>query len=218
MVETILFTAEFNERRENWTTVSHALGAGSIFNCIDIQMLGNTDQRLLILERAARDRFFNSDGEETADENHLKVVHEGILNQERFAFANLWIFGLYEVLRRTREQLWSNAGYVLHTMPRGFPAPYDLLNDLYWDLEVLRTPLAKHSVKNFGIYKNEAHTAQTMFNLATGSAVWAVFCPKREKIVELVRKEIADEFLRIGLMIAQAKNETTDFDHEKGTD
>ncbi len=65
-------------------------------------------------------------------------------------------------------------------------------------------PLAKHQVKSPQGPKNkqkEPHNAELMFNPASGSMAWAVYCPKRQNFIELVRQEIADDFLRIASLV-----------------
>jgi hypothetical protein len=202
MVEAILFSPEFNERRGKWVDASYGICGPNILDTMDIQSLGNADQRLRILEIANRTRFERTDPTIVPDGTDLKFIYECFMQSELQAFSQLWIMGLYEMLRRLGENIGAKRDKT-DGITR-FPKPFDHCEKLFWDLEVLRMPLAKHQAKDLkgpSSKQKEPHSAELMFNPDTGSMAWAVYCPKRQQRIELVRQEISDEFLRIALIV-----------------
>jgi len=209
MVETILFTPEFNERRGKWVDASFCICASNAFDMVDIQALGNADQRLRVLEAAHKVRLEKIDPLIIPDGNDLTFIYESMMLSELQAFSQLWIMGLYETLRRLSKTI--GAKYDKSSGMTCFPKPFDHLNQMFWDLEVLRVPLAKHEVKDPkgpNSKQKQPHNAQLMFNPATGSMAWAVYCPRRQDFIELVRQEIADEFLKIAAVVKEERLST----------
>jgi hypothetical protein len=198
----VIISPFYNTRRGQWVDASYTLCGGSFPITMDIQQLGLVENRLLIWEEDAKRIHDNHDNPDRPVLNLIETISEDLAFSELVAFSKLWIFGIYEILRTIKDKMWSECPEMRTS---GFPAPLQYFDDLYHTLEVLRVPLAKHEIK--GGKRDDEHHATLLYHPELGSTVWAVYHPKKKRYVELIRREIGDEFLRLA-MIVKAERDT----------
>lgn len=105
------------------------------------------------------------------------------------ALTRMWLFALYEALRAYRTACRrTKATDAWH--------PFE---ELFADLNAIRSPLAKHEVAG----KKERHVTQATFDSGLGVG-WSYFDPRSDSYKQTSRREIADRFLRIAASIAGA--------------
>jgi hypothetical protein len=140
-----------------------------------IQDLGFVEANLLQIEERLPAIFARQQTQ--APESPL--LPEDVLPSQAMALSRLWLFGLYESMRTYR------------TAVRGKPVawqPFDVLN---YTLNVVRAPLAKQQVAG----ETTDHIPDTIFQPATGRVGWKVFDPKIKSFRDVLRIDLADEFL-----------------------
>ena len=98
------------------------------------------------------------------------------------AHSELWILGLYEVLRTLKET--------------GTPR-FDPLRHLFHKLELLRIPIAKHEVKRVKGQGTVIHYPTHFWNPETGHSGWNVVDRATGDSLLLFRTPLADEFLAL---------------------
>lgn len=127
--------------------------------------LGYAERRLLQMEQQ-----IGTTGEEAERQE---------LTMECFAHSKLWIFGLYEIVRVVKQ---SN------------PAKFAALKSIFYDLAVLRMPLAKHEVKGSG---EKQHYPSVLWFPDLRRVGWHVLDPANNVSRTLTRTGIANEFLSL---------------------
>jgi hypothetical protein len=95
----------------------------------------------------------------------------------------LWVFGLYEVLRVFKETETNR---------------FEPLRDLFWRLEILRMPLAKHEVKHMaGKGAPSPHYPTSAWEPESGRVGWISHDPRTGESRVVTRHEFADAFLSL---------------------
>lgn len=110
-----------------------------------------------------------------------KPVRDTLL-MECSAHSIMWIFGLYEVLRKIRDIKTSQ---------------FDSLEELFQKLEVIRMPLAKHEVKTWPKYRKKLYYPTSVWSAEDGRVGWHVFDPVSRASETFLRTDLADEFLSL---------------------
>lgn len=137
-----------------------------------VQNLGYAERILLELETKIA---------QLAQDQSMKNRCDRLL-MECSAHSELWILGLYEVLRTIRET----------DIPRFGP-----LQPLFQKLEWLRMPIAKHELKKVKGKDTSVYYPTHFWNPETGHSGWSTFDPNTGKSLLLFRTPLADEFLAI---------------------
>ncbi|MCE3232522.1 MAG: hypothetical protein K0R98_779 [Rickettsiaceae bacterium] len=159
---------------------------------IEIQKLGQCEVLILDMESKIEEAILSHTSGHTGLHKHQ--IENIYLDAQINGFSQYWIYGLYETLRTFKESLCKKSGVSKQTFPEG---EFECLNNLFFDLEVLRTPLAKHDIAHSGKYygKTVKHNAIEVTNPNDGTIGWQVYCPERKDNIVLTRRQIADRFL-----------------------
>ena len=169
--------AEFENRWPVWIECAKRLLCdGDPYIPQSIENLGIAERMLLQMETDLKSES-------------RKQVRDALLS-ECSAHSILWVFGLYEVLRKVREMKIAQHGQ---------------LERLFQKLEVIRMPLAKHEVKSAPQYRKKLYYPTSVWSLENGWVGWHVFNPVSETNEVFYRTELANEFLTI-TAITQAES------------
>src|SRR5271157_5402897 len=115
---------DYASRKELWIRSALWLNFNEgPFIALSVQDLGYAERWLLEMEERIAS---------VANAGGSSAEHENLI-MECSAHSKLWILGLYEIVRLVRE---TN------------PLKFEILKELFHELEILRMPLAKHEVKN----------------------------------------------------------------------
>lgn len=173
MTTAVAIPSDYRRRKHLWINASLWLFSNERPTVASsIQHLGYAERILLELEaEIAR----------LASDQLMKNRRDRLL-MECSAHSELWIFGLYEVLRTIKET--------------GTPR-FDPLRPLFQKLEWLRMPIAKHELKRVKGKDTVVHYPTHFWNLETGHSGWTVFDPNTGKSSLLFRTPLADEFLAL---------------------
>ena len=177
---TAAISIDYRKRKRLWINASLRLGSNERPTVASsIQNLGYAERILLELEAEIAN---------LASDHSMKRRRDWLL-MECSAHSELWILGLYEVLRTLKET--------------GTPR-FDPLRSLFHKLELLRMPIAKHEmadarhegkrVKGRGTV---IHYPTHFWNQETGHSGWNVFDRATEESLFLFRTPLADEFLAL---------------------
>jgi len=110
-----------------------------------------------------------------------KPVRDALL-MECSAHSILWVFGLYEILRKVQEV----------KMPQ-----HSQLEELFQKVGVIRMPLAKHEVKSQPQFRDKLYYPTSVWSPENGWVGWHVFNPLSEANEVFFRTGLANEFLSI---------------------
>ena len=142
---------------------------GNPFLMLDVQMLGHAEAPLLDFEGVLGELLKNNDN----NEDTMLFMTQCV------ALSILWVFGLYEPLRKVR----------------GSGVNFSSLSDLYHDVSVIRMPLAKHEVKSAPGFRAKHHYPVGIHNPGTGQVGWRAFDPNAKVLREFYRADMANRFL-----------------------
>ena len=154
---------------------------------MDIQLLGDTEAQILKWEQENL-KVLNGYVEEGPFKKFFYIKHS-YFSQKLLGFSKYWVFGLYEILRKNRDILRQKNK---ETSEQIYPNIYDIFNEVLWDIELIRMPLAKYEAAKI---KNSTHWARIMTNIDTGSCSWEVYCKRSDDYRIISRKEISEKFL-----------------------
>lgn len=164
-----------------WIQASFALSRAVPFFMMDVQQLGQTEAYLLDIEEHFKKQYKRMNNGEPI--NHDV---DAMLMNRLVGFSKYWVFGLYELLRTLRE---------VTTQPqqkKSFHPPYDVFESLFWDIEILRMPLAKYEVAKINGIQ---HWPSLRFYPDYGCCGWEVFCKKSNGLRVISRVELSNGFL-----------------------
>lgn len=160
---------EFQKRQPLWNRCSERLLCnGDPYIPLSVENLGIAERMLLQMEADLKSET-------------RKPVRDALLS-ECSAHSILWVFGLYEVLRKVREMKMAQHGQ---------------LGKLFQKLEVIRMPLAKHEVKGAPQYRNKLYYPTSVWSPENGWVGWDVFDPLSEMNQTFFRTGLANEFLSL---------------------
>jgi len=164
----------YGARKRLWINSSLWLSINERPYCaLAIQNLGYAERLLLEMELRLAAIAMNPDAQK--ERNRLLP--------ECSAHSALWILGLYEVLRVLRAA----------EGPR-----FDVLDDLFWKLEILRMPLAKHEQKSLRYGAPvPLHYPTGVWEPERGRVGWSIVDPRTQTVRAFTRTELADEFLAV---------------------
>ncbi len=161
--------AEFEKRLPLWTKCSERLLCErDPYIPLSVENLGVAERMLLQMEAGLKSES-------------RKLVRDGLL-LECSAHSILWVFGLYEVLRKVRQTKMVQHGQ---------------LEKLFQKLEVIRIPLAKHEAKSVPQYRNKLYYPTSVWSPENGWVGWHVFDPLSEINQTFFRTGLANEFLSL---------------------
>jgi hypothetical protein len=109
----------------------------------------------------------------------VEFVPEDAFLSQAYALSRLWIFGLYESVRSYRVAV------------RGNTTAWEPFKGLSEELNVIRAPLAKQQVAG----QARLHVPAPIVAPSTGRVGWQVFDPKKNANRQVLRMELADQFL-----------------------
>jgi hypothetical protein len=138
-----------------------------------IQQLGHAEGPLLAME----DNLVAYQSVEPMD-----PIYRGIRLMECSALSRYWVFGLYEMLRTSRDLSATN---------------FEPVQSFFKKVEIARMPLAKHEVKGAPGYRNVSHFPTGLWSPETGQVGWHAFDPYKQEMVVVTRTALADEFLKL---------------------
>lgn len=164
---------DYQKRKRLWINASLWLASNERPTIASsIQNLGYAERILLGLEAEIANL--------ASDQSIKRRRDRGLM--ECSAHSELWILGLYEVLRTLKET----------ETPR-----FDPLRPLFHKLELLRMPIAKHEAKRVKGQGTVVHYPTHFWNSETGHSGWNVFDPATGDSLLLFRTPLADEFLTL---------------------
>jgi hypothetical protein len=144
---------DYQKRKRLWINASLWLASNERPTIASsIQNLGYAERILLGLEAEIANL--------ASDQSIKRRRDRGLM--ECSAHSELWILGLYEVLRTLKET----------ETPR-----FDPLRPLFHKLELLRMPIAKHEAKRVKGQGTVVHYPTHFWNSETGHSGWNVFDP-----------------------------------------
>jgi hypothetical protein len=165
--------SDYRRRKRLWINASLWLSSSKRPTvATSIQNLGYAERFLLELEAGMASM---------ASDQSMKKRRDWLL-MECSAHSELWMLGLYEVLRTIRQT----------RTPR-----FEPLCPLFQKLERLRMPIAKHELKRAKGKDAIVHYPTHLWNPSSGRSGWAVFDPNTGKSEVLFRTACAYEFLAI---------------------
>lgn len=162
------------ERMPLWVCSSQKFGLpADAFIMLAIQQLGHSERPLLVMEsELAHAQYIEPT---FSIEHSLKLT-------ECSALSRYWVFGLYEMLRTSKEMTPANFGPV---------------QSLFQKVEIARMPLAKHEVKGAPGYRKVPHFPTGLWFPETGQVGWHAFDPYKQAMMVVTRTALADEFLAL---------------------
>ena len=170
---------DYRTRKRLWINASLWLARERPTVASSIQNLGYAERILLELEAEIAN---------LASDQSMKRRRDWRL-MECSAHSELWILGLYEVLRTLKQT--------------GTPQ-FDPLGPLFHKLELLRMPIAKHEMpdarhegKRVKGQGTVVHYPTHFWNPETGHSGWKVFDRATGDSLLLFRTPLADEFLAL---------------------
>jgi hypothetical protein len=143
---------------------------------LNIQQLGNVELVILDLEQQSPSPIFG-EPESIAEAFHRTKIT---------AISNLWVLGLYEVMR---------------LMSKRNPSPSIQFQALFEDVTILRIPLAKHEPRRPAdkakreALKDKLHYPGPLGREGTFDSAWFPYDPSKEQHVVLSRSELSRRFL-----------------------
>lgn len=160
-----------------WVNASYKLGRGTggLATTLAIQDLGRVEVRLLEIEEQLPAIIVRQQQRPSGS----PLVPEDLLLSEAQALSRLWLFGLYESVRIYKKTVNGQ-----ETAWRPFKALWHTLN-------VVRAPLAKQQVTG----QTTSHVPATIVQPTTGRVGWRVFDPKAKAFQDVLRIDLADQFL-----------------------
>ncbi|GGZ33897.1 hypothetical protein [Asticcacaulis endophyticus] len=158
--------------------VAHPSDRHNLF--FEVESLGHTDIHIRQLENELKILLtFPNKTPEALRAMSLGVLVRGLAEQ--------WIFALYERLRTQREILSPTK------KPLTFGGKLTPLNPFYDKLELLRMPIAKNQIRKSTVTDHPI----PLFDHDSGSAGWRITDPSSGAPIDLVRRDLSDEFLTI---------------------
>ncbi|SHK53709.1 hypothetical protein SAMN05444159_3516 [Bradyrhizobium lablabi] len=165
---------DYRQRKKLWVNSSLWLGINERpYVPLAVQGLGYAERMLLEMEERLAE-MTASPGPRNARDRLLS---------ECSSHSVLWVFGLYEVVRVIKDARTHH---------------FEAMRNLFWQLEVLRMPLAKHEVKRTD--RKEAppvHYPTNSWEPETGRVGWISIDPLSHASRVVTRHEFADEFLSV---------------------
>ena len=165
---------DYTHRKKLWVNSSLWLGNNERpYVPMAVQGLGYAERMLLEMEARLAEMIASAGPRNARDR----------LLSECIAHSVLWVFGLYEVVRVIKDAETHH---------------FEPLRDLFWRLEILRMPLAKHEVKR--VDRKEAppiHYPTSSWDPETGQVGWISIDPRNNTSRVVTRHEFADEFLSV---------------------
>jgi len=162
------------ERLPLWVRSSQEFGLPiDAYVMLAIQQLGQAEDPLLAMEDTLAQQYVS---------NPEPSIDQGIKLMKCSALSQYWVFGLYEMLRTSKQAA---------------PALFAPVRSLFQKVEVARMPLAKHEVKSAPGYRNVPHYPTGLWSPETGQVGWHAFDPLRREMMVVSRTALADEFLSL---------------------
>lgn len=157
-------------RLEAWVAASQNwFDNADPFVMLNIQMLGHAEAPILTLEASLKKPLTTAMDE-----------HQALALTQCSALSACWFLAFYEVLRTLRAKA---------------PTRFTALASIFHEVEVARMPLAKHEVKNAPGFRALFHYPTSLWDPTTGRVGWQVFDPSQDKMIVVVRTDLADQFL-----------------------